>query len=162
MTEHLPQLLRASLWGVAGVGPGRAVPNQGSSQAGRLWAQWARGAECRGGCGSRKLGLSHVCEFTHGTDRLDLSSTEQCGDKAPDSKGLCQGDPSVSGFHAPCRSWGDSQGPVSQCMGQKRGQCGRHRSGRPAGRSGGCSTCVGSACPFPTDSPPVTRQGIGK
>lgn len=137
------------------------MPNEGSFQAGRLWAQWARGLSVEVGVGPGSW-VCLVCEFTHGTDRLDLSSTEQCGDKAPDSKGLRQGDPSVSGFHGPCGSWGDSQGPVSQCMGQKRGQCGRHRSGRPAGRSGGCSVCIGGACPFPTDSPPVTRQGIGK
>lgn len=51
MTEHLPQLLRASLWGVAEVGPGRAVPNEGSSQAGRLWAQLARGLSVEVGVG---------------------------------------------------------------------------------------------------------------
>ena len=121
------------------------MPKQGSPQAGRLRAQ---GLEGLGDCGSRKLGLSDGYELTLVTDRLDLSGAEQCGDKAPGIRGLCQGDPSGLRLPWPCRSWGSSQGPVSQCVGQKRGQCGGHRVSWPAGRSGG-APCVPGCLPFP-------------
>lgn len=128
------------------------MPKQGSPQR-------AQGLGGLGGCGSRKLGLSNEYELTHGTDRLDLSGAEQCRDKAPGSEGLHQGDPSGRRGPWPCGHWGNSQGPVSQCTGQKRGSVGDAGSGRPAG-AGGAPCVLGVPALPPRTAPLSPDRGL--
>lgn len=130
-------------WGQEGLCP-RAVP-RGLRAGGSRWV-WVR-----------KLGLSNEYELTWDRQAGPLwCRTVQR--QSPGQRGAPPG-PLRCRVHWPCGHWGNSQGPVSQCTGQKRGSVGRRV--RQACRCWGCSRVLGVPA-LPHGPPSVTRQGIGK
>lgn len=132
-------------------------------------AQAGQSPEGSGAGGSRWVWVpgSWVCPMSmssHMGQTGWTSLVQNSAETKPGRGGSHQGDPSGRGVMALRAYWGNSQGPVSQCTGQKGAWRRRGQAGLQV--LGVLRVCWGLLCPSPTDRPlsqtELASRGGGK